>query len=326
MSQPNIFEHATKELSFDAFLLWLFSWSKEKYKNVNPDLYKCSHDLLKLLVPNIKNLKLVKVHKQLYRADVVVELGNDIIIIENKVGSFHSIEQILEYEKNIRNDKDNKLVEHKNKNIHSILILFDNNDCNLNYEELQKVKVIRRKEILEILKPYNQSHPFVCDFYNHYEEKEKDFQSWSSTSFEKLSSAGFEGFCFALKEYFLKDKIKFIYGYVRSFIGGYWEIKLNDKEIIYLQIQNKNNLIRLVLRASNDDRQGTFRKKIINSKIFDESKILNSHYNAETQQFYTHDDFIILDENNSIDCLKTYDNLTIITKDIQTKLNILKDD
>ena len=47
MKRPNLFYHATKELSQDAFLCYVFSYFNEEYKNSYPKEYEFSKFFIK---------------------------------------------------------------------------------------------------------------------------------------------------------------------------------------------------------------------------------------------------------------------------------------
>jgi hypothetical protein len=47
--RPNLFHHATSELSQDAVLCWLLSWTKPEHSADRPDLHQVGTDLLNLI-------------------------------------------------------------------------------------------------------------------------------------------------------------------------------------------------------------------------------------------------------------------------------------
>lgn len=49
MAIPNIFDHATSELSQDAFLCWLISWADPEHKAADPELHEVARDFVRKL-------------------------------------------------------------------------------------------------------------------------------------------------------------------------------------------------------------------------------------------------------------------------------------
>ena len=89
MKRPNLFYHATKELSQDAFLCYVFSYFNEEYKNSYPKEYEFSKffikEFLKRLNINIEPKKL-EIKRQHLNIDILLIVNNSIyIIIEDKI-------------------------------------------------------------------------------------------------------------------------------------------------------------------------------------------------------------------------------------------------
>lgn len=114
---PNIFKHATSELSQDAFIAWLLEWSNPKYKNANDPLHKLGTSFLEELLDTkniaLSNIESFKLKTQHHKIDVYLELvmNNETIgiIIEDKVYSSDHSNQLIRY-KEIISKKAQKVV------------------------------------------------------------------------------------------------------------------------------------------------------------------------------------------------------------------------
>ncbi|HZU89930.1 MAG TPA: hypothetical protein VE993_11785 [Stellaceae bacterium] len=90
MTAPNLFDYATTELSQDAFVCWMLAWADERAIVADPTMHQTGLDLLNALLqlhgqPQFEHVR-VQVHKQVYRADIVVEVGKHLILlIEDKI-------------------------------------------------------------------------------------------------------------------------------------------------------------------------------------------------------------------------------------------------
>jgi hypothetical protein len=50
MPAPNLFSHATKELSQDAFLCWLLDWANKAYAQTDPQMHRAGRMFLNALL------------------------------------------------------------------------------------------------------------------------------------------------------------------------------------------------------------------------------------------------------------------------------------
>lgn len=92
--EPNIFEFATSELSQDAFLCYLMSFGKSKYKDTNTEEYKLARSFLKELSveEDIKEIKRQESH-----IDVLILTESYAVILEDKTFSKEHSEQLKRY-------------------------------------------------------------------------------------------------------------------------------------------------------------------------------------------------------------------------------------
>lgn len=105
----NLFNFATKELSQDAFLCWLFA----NYNCEQKEVRDFSRHLLAWFITdnlsqdNIKNITNVKIKTQFKNIDIVIECkyenDNYIIVIEDKISSNAHDQQLVRYKNTISN-------------------------------------------------------------------------------------------------------------------------------------------------------------------------------------------------------------------------------
>lgn len=119
MKRPNLFYHATKELSQDAFLCYVFSYFNEEYRNSYPKEYEFSNffikEIFKRLNINIEPKKL-EIKRQHLNIDILLIVNNSIyIIIEDKIHATEGDKQIESYVEKVSNEY--KTTE---KNIYSL--------------------------------------------------------------------------------------------------------------------------------------------------------------------------------------------------------------
>jgi hypothetical protein len=103
MDNNNIFKYALKELSQDAFLMWLFN----NWNSKHPDVRKASLRLLCKMIDipydNYINITDLRTIAQRQKIDILVDFKIDdkkyIIVIEDKINSFEHDEQLFKYRK-----------------------------------------------------------------------------------------------------------------------------------------------------------------------------------------------------------------------------------
>ena len=95
----NLFDFATKELSQDAFLLWLVS-NADKHCQEDESLHKVAQGFVRALIgPYNKEIISVKVEKQWKHIDVAFSVNDDVfVIIEDKAGACLHGDQLERYQ------------------------------------------------------------------------------------------------------------------------------------------------------------------------------------------------------------------------------------
>lgn len=107
IERPNIFRISTKELSQDAFIVWMMRWANPVCKELDPLLHKCGSDFLSLLLNNKyeeKQISKVDAGRQWNNIDVWAEIffsdgTKTLLILEDKTFSGEHSDQLNRYKK-----------------------------------------------------------------------------------------------------------------------------------------------------------------------------------------------------------------------------------
>lgn len=164
MKAPNIFHFATKELSQDAFLCWLFMFADIEYKKSQ---YEYLHQLAtKFILKLVKNDKLkiekIEVKKQIHKIDIWLEINDDILlIIEDKTNSKAGVNQLEKYYDVARK-------ECPNRNI-SAIYFKTGNESEQTFKKSNTTghwEAFKLNDIVEVFLPFQKkiSHPFFLDY------------------------------------------------------------------------------------------------------------------------------------------------------------------
>jgi hypothetical protein len=102
MSRPNLFHYATSELSQDAFLAWLLSWSDQCCRDADPALHGLGIAFLSAIFAKCgQKLDLptaVKVHRQFNAVDVLALVREShAVLIEDKTDTAEHSNQLARY-------------------------------------------------------------------------------------------------------------------------------------------------------------------------------------------------------------------------------------
>lgn len=204
MERNNIFNFATSELSQDAFICWCLNWLNYK----GSELRALAVDLLKDFgEENVSDNQEILIKRQFKKIDILVVFKelNRVYIIEDKVDSFESEEQIKKYKEEIRK-------EYKNSEIKTVYFktgFHFSPDKNVKAD-----KIITGKMFKEILEKYRNKSEILDSYYEYLVEKlriqenEKDYLECKTESHWdwNIAKSNISQYCF-LKEIFLEERI-----------------------------------------------------------------------------------------------------------------------
>lgn len=218
--KPNIFSYATKELSQDAVICWLIEWSSFDGQG-HEKLRECGQQFVKALfakhdkkVP--ENCGKPEIWRQDNNIDVLAKIGEYVLLIEDKTDTGEHSGQLERYYKLVKNSE-TQAGDVDEANILPIYLKTGNQPLfdRLRIENLtpHSYKVFDRCDLLEVVEPYQGTHPILDDFRDHLKSLEDDTQSYKKWGKESYRS--WEGFFRELENHlvvFDRDNCKVGFG------------------------------------------------------------------------------------------------------------------
>ncbi|MBQ7562318.1 MAG: PD-(D/E)XK nuclease family protein [Synergistaceae bacterium] len=238
MDSTNLFKYATKELSQDAFICWLMSFALKENHGKNPALESCALDLLHK-IPGLETAKEIScIERQSYNIDVLLTVGDNYVIIEDKVYNDTYEGQIPGYKQKLVNaDIDPEKI---------ICVLYKI------YDQPQPEQYVdyefNREKLLQIMRPYKStSSSDIFNYYVDYLEYIDQFAQFDKYPISEWSSEAYKKFFTSLKNEKILPQDRNFY-YVNNYSGGFWGFSwdfCNDIDpsgtifdSIYMQIEN----------------------------------------------------------------------------------------
>lgn len=263
---PNLFNFATSELSQDAFLCWLLSWTHQDLKAVNPDLHNVGMDFLKLIFAKSDknfpaNVSSISVDKQVEAIDILCVVNSDTaILIEDKVGTNEHDDQLKRYMESLprileeRYKKDPKLVQI----IHAYIQTGDQSDYSI--VSANDYCVITRKDILGVLESTSgkvawQSSEILRQFTSYLSEMDRQINSFSTVPPAKWEWRQMVGFSNAIQEFLKTGNWAYVPNPSGGFMGFWWHTKKNNGFGLYLQLEMAPGNVKFCFKIIVDDKE-----------------------------------------------------------------------
>jgi hypothetical protein len=236
--RPNLFDYATKELSQDAFICWLLEWSDTKYSELNPELHSAGLGLLNALLELHDESAVLEptltLYQQLLHVDIVVEVGDDVVLmIEDKVHSKEHAAQLI---------YSTKISEHFPGR--RVLPIYFKTGDQCDYQGVEEVgyRCFLRSDFLAVLNSgieQGVTDPIYSDFRDYLQDRDADVEGYALTPVLEWQRGSrlWVGFFKALKV----AKPRVSWEKVNNPSGGFWaafwyELAWNDHRV-YLQIE-----------------------------------------------------------------------------------------
>lgn len=258
--QPNLFNFATSELSQDAFLCWLLTWSQEDKKALNSHLHKVSTDFIELcltkgsitLPSTIQQLEIIK---QLGCIDVLCIINKSIyIIIEDKCGTKEHGNQLQRYKSFILN-------EYNTKEESLALIYIQTRDQGDYSPVIQSgYSPITRKDLLALFnstagtKAATENNIFH-DFKQYLIQIESDYQSFTTLPVDKWSSYAWRGFYARLKDELNDGHWDYVANPSGGFEGFWWNFNPVGNIEVYLQLEQDKFCFKLYCETKEERKE-----------------------------------------------------------------------
>ena len=232
MERNNIFDFATSELSQDAFICWCLNWLNYE----DSELRALAVDLLKEFgEEDVSDNQEILIKRQFKKSDILVVLKglNRVYIIEDKVHSSESKDQIKKYKEEIRK-------EYKNSEIKTVYFKIGfhfSSDKNVEAD-----KIITGKMFKEILDSY---YEYLVRKLNDYKNME-NYLEYELIPNERWNICRFRiaQYCF-LKEMFLEERVESSVNSKNGSVYSEYNLLGKDKNI---QIAGTNQEFRIFWR------------------------------------------------------------------------------
>lgn len=242
--QPNLFRFATSELSQDAILCWLLSWTDNKLRTSHPHL----HDVAKAILSSIlfnANIEIplyfshIDIKKQFFGIDILCTINNEIvIIIEDKVGTKQHSNQLERY----KNHAFDKFGFAQDKIIPVYIQTGDQSD----YIEVKNngYQTIVRSNLLEIFESETgklamlQSDIFQ-NFSEYVRQIEDDVQSYRVLPPSKWTGNSWKGFYTDIQQQLKEGNWDYVANPTGGFLGFWWHFNWTESCGVYLQLEER---------------------------------------------------------------------------------------
>lgn len=188
LETPNLFTFATSELSQDAFLCWLLSWSKHSYRSINRSLHEAAFNFVtkifnmhRLPVQTVESIEIIRQFESL---DILAIINNTYaILIEDKTFTKDHSNQLVRYRESV-SEKYPMLIQ--------LPIYYKISDQS-HYKSLDIAGYLpfKRKMMIDILKKGIEngvSNVIFTDYYQHLKHLNDKISSYKNTPVEKWHS------------------------------------------------------------------------------------------------------------------------------------------
>lgn len=248
MNKPNIFNCATREMSQEAFIFWLFGWSNSDAMTINPELHNLSRKLLeaflskhgKTLPLRIKKIKIIG---GFYNIDIILEINDSIVIpIPDKIYNRESPDQLLQYIQILKEDGYSE---------QNILPIYLQTGAQGNYEKLKRIgySTFSRKELLDILnKGKVINNDILRDYIEYIKEFENITQSFMHLHLNQWHLYSWEGFYNYLQAKLGDGEWDAVSSPHKTFLGFWWHWHSDNDCEKYLQLEKSDLCFKIKVR------------------------------------------------------------------------------
>lgn len=254
-TKNNIFHYATSELSQDAFLCWLFSFTLKDVDN-EPVLKTCAEDFLKQFVPELEDENEIwlsnEPERQYKSIDILLTVNDKYkIIIEDKTYTKEHDNQLERYFDIVKSDFTNYVV----KSVY-FKIGFQSDTSAV---ERAGYMYFGLESVLPVIEKYafKTTNEIFMSYYFHLKQWYNDINKYKSLPVCKWGEAQINGFYNSLEKNFCGMQSD--YGYVPNQSGGFYGMWFyNDiyrtcngaMYDLYLQCEFSNGEMKICYKAS----------------------------------------------------------------------------
>jgi hypothetical protein len=263
MSNPNIFNYATSELSQDAIICYILEWAKSENKVKNNNLHELGIKFIDSIFNNFEHVKNIEKPDKYQKIDIKKQYKNiDIlcivndkysIIIEDKTNTKNHSDQLKRYFEEIKKDF----------SCTKILCIYFKTGDQSNYDNVKKngYSIYSRKDFLNVLNNKNYKNDIIENYTDYLQNIEDSINSYKTTPIEDWSWNAWKGFYIELKDKLNDGSWNYVSNPRGGFLGFWWNWSDKKTYRIYLQIDHKSRKITVKLHTKTDTK---IEKSIIN--------------------------------------------------------------
>lgn len=310
LETPNLFEFATSELSQDAFLCWLMSWSEQPYCSLDRPLHEAAMEFISVIftihslpVPVVESITIKRQFKSL---DILAIINDTYaILIEDKTYTKNHSNQLLRYREAIENECP-KLIQ--------LPIYFKIADQS-HYRSVVNAGYVpfKRKMMLRILKNginIGIKNTIFLDYYRHLQELDDKYSAYRTKRLAEWDAYAWQGFYQEIQKEIHGD-----WDYVSNQSGGFWGFWWDSKHnnSYYLQLEQGKLCVKIVANEGGNRRET--RDAAINEILYEsEQRSLQLEKPArlgsgKTMTIAQRTDYIQLNEDETVNIKRTVDEL-----------------
>jgi hypothetical protein len=302
MTEPILFNFATKELSQDAFFCWLFSWADKKYNNTQ--IHTVANNLLKDIMNEDIDVNSIEITQQYKKIDFFIRINkNAIILFEDKTKTTEHDNQLNRYREIISE-------EYPEDKLFFVYLKTD-----ILFQNENSIVEEAKYKVYDLFSIYNKlsnktNNAIYNDYIKYLAQKIKSYQDFEKIRFSKWAQNEWIGLCYKL----LKQQ-----GYdVWQGRELYWVIMESDSLLeknVYATLEIKhslgNNIGRLAILLHIED--GRLNKSSIKDQLTEKFKTIYTNENIQIKinnrigkmmNFITFDNFPVI-EKGFINFIKT---------------------
>ena len=242
---PNLFAFAPSELSQDAVLSWLLSWSDPKFQSLNRELHEAGRKLLafifrrhRLRCPVASS---VTVHRQVDHADLIAEVGDKyLVLIEDKTKTNHHGDQLRRYLRSMK----------KRYPSRKILAVFLKTEDQCEFTDIESCGycICNRADVLSCIWPSRDTpigNDVLRDWAEYLDSKERSVRAFKHKPVAEWNETQWTGFYQELRHHFPDLGWNKVPNAAGGFVGAWWGWRTVGRDKLYLQIDGNDLCIRV---------------------------------------------------------------------------------
>lgn len=306
METPNLFEFATSELSQDAFLCWLMSWSPSTHRSLEESLHHAAVDFMSMIfnvhnfpVPAIEKIEIIRQFKGL---DILAIINDTYaILIEDKTYTSNHSDQLIRYR--------NAVAEAYPELIQLPIYFKITDQSHYKSVDIAGYYPFKRERMLQVLQRGRErgvTNPIFLDYLYHLEKLDEKIHAYKHKRVLDWDGYAWQGFYQGLQK-----ELDGNWGYVSNPRGGFWGFwwKPQGEQEYYLQLEEQTLTVKLEAKTGVDI-QEFIRTEM--DKVLEESTQRNLHVQkpkrmrtGKTTTIAIRPDYLQTTEDGLIDIKKT---------------------